>query len=129
MNFLQRFMYGRYGVDHLSFALLFGYFILNCVRSLTHIRPFSWAAWVLLLVAALRILSRNISRRRQENTRFLNLVLPVVRWVKMRVTIHSDKEHRYFRCPNCGRYLRVPRGKGRINITCRSCGASFEAKS
>ena len=47
----------------------------------------------------------------------------------MRVTVFRDKEHRYFRCPNCGQYLRVPRGKGKINVTCRNCGASFEEKS
>ena len=40
-----------------------------------------------------------------------------------------DREHRYFKCPNCGQQMRVPRGKGRITVHCRSCGAVFEEKS
>ncbi len=129
MNFIRRFLYGRYGVDQLSFVLLFGYLILNAVRSITHIQIFAVLGWVLAFWFLFRLLSRNIEGRRRENTKFLNLVRPVTRWVKLRMTIHSDKEHRYFRCPNCGRYLRVPRGKGKINVTCRSCGASFEERS
>ena len=35
----------------------------------------------------------------------------------------------YLKCPNCGQQLRVPRGKGRITVTCRSCGAVFQEKS
>jgi len=48
---------------------------------------------------------------------------------RLRRTIHRDKEHCYFKCPNCGQQLRVPRGKGKITVTCRSCGAVFEEKS
>lgn len=129
MGFIRRFMYGRYGWDQLSFALLLGYFILNGVRSFTHIRYFSWIAWALALWAIFRFLSRNVTRRRQENSKFMGILQPLIRWVKMRVTIHCDKEHCYFKCPNCGRYLRVPRGKGKITVTCRNCGISFEERS
>ena len=48
---------------------------------------------------------------------------------RLRRTIHRDKDHRYFKCPNCGQQLRVPRGKGKITVTCRNCGVSFEEKS
>ena len=41
----------------------------------------------------------------------------------------KDREHRYFKCPSCGQQMRVPRGKGRITVHCRSCGATFEEKS
>ena len=54
---------------------------------------------------------------------------PAIRWFKLRRTIHRDKEHRYFKCPNCGQQLRVPRGKGKITINCRNCGVSFEEKT
>ena len=54
---------------------------------------------------------------------------PAIRWLRMRRTIRRDKEHRYFKCPNCGQYLRVPRGKGKITVNCRNCGASFEERS
>jgi transcription elongation factor Elf1 len=51
---------------------------------------------------------------------------PALRNLKLWKTMLRDKEHRYFKCPGCGQRLRVPRGKGRISINCRSCGAAFE---
>ena len=81
-------------------------------------------AWTLF-----RLLSRNAPRRRAENAKFLKLIGPLLRWFHLRRTIYRDKEHCYFKCPHCGQQLRVPRGKGKITVTCRSCGASFEEKS
>ena len=63
------------------------------------------------------------------DARFLALAGPAIRWLRMRRTIRRDKEHRYFKCPNCGQQLRVPRGKGKITVTCRGCGASFQEKA
>jgi len=73
--------------------------------------------------------SRRIDRRRAENAKFMTVAGPAIRWFKLRRTIHRDKEHRYFKCPNCGQQLRVPRGKGKITINCRNCGVSFEEKT
>ena len=64
-----------------------------------------------------------------ENARFMRLAGPVLSWLRLRRTIRRDKEHVYFKCPSCGQQLRVPRGKGKITVTCRGCGASFEEKS
>ena len=129
MNFLRKLMYGRYGSDQLSLFLLLVYLVLIVLSGLPHLGVLSWLALAVLLWDLFRIFSRRIDRRRAENARFLTLAGPAVRWVRMRVTVFRDKEHRYFRCPNCGQYLRVPRGKGKINVTCRNCGASFDEKS
>ena len=129
MNFLRKLMYGRYGSDQLSLFLLLVYLVLIVLSGLPHLGVLSWLALAVLLWDLFRIFSRRIDRRRAENARFLTLAGPAVRWVRMRVTVFRDKEHRYFRCPNCGQYLRVTRGKGKINVTCRNCGASFEEKS
>ena len=129
MNFFRKLMYGRYGSDHLSYFLLFLYVVLVCLSALPYMGWISWLALAVLLWNLLRIFSRRIDRRRAENARFLALFSPAVRWYKMRRTIHRDKEHRYFKCPNCGQYLRVPRGKGKITVNCRNCGASFEERS
>ena len=129
MNFLRKLMYGRYGSDQLSLFLLLVYLVLIVLSGLPHLGVLSWLALAVLLWDLFRIFSRRIDRRRAENARFLTLAGPAVRWVRMRVTVFRDKEHRYFRCPNSGQYLRVPRGKGKINVTCRNCGASFEEKS
>ena len=129
MNFLRKLMYGRYGSDHLSFFLLFLYVVLIFISALPHMAWVSWLALAVLLWDLFRMFSRRIDRRRAENARFLALFGPFIRWFKMRRTIHRDKDHRYFKCPNCGQYLRVPRGKGKITVNCRNCGASFEERS
>ena len=113
MNFLRKLMYGRYGSDQLSLFLLVVYVLLILLSGLPHMGWLSWLALVVLVWDLFRMFSRRIDRRRAENARFLALAGPVVRWLRLRHNIHRDKEHRYFKCPNCGQYLRVPRGKGR----------------
>ena len=129
MNFLRRLMYGRYGSDQLSIFLLVVYILFTILSGLPHMGWLSWLALAVLAWDLFRMFSRRIDRRRAENARFLTLAGPAVRWVRMRSTILRDKDHRYFRCPNCGQYLRVPRGKGKITVNCRNCGASFEERS
>lgn len=41
----------------------------------------------------------------------------------------KDKEHKYFKCPKCKARLRVPKGRGRITVTCPRCGNKFDKKS
>ena len=129
MNWLRRMMYGRYGGDQLSFFLIGLYVVIYVLSYLPHMGFLSWVGLLLLVWSLYRSMSRQIDRRRAENARFMALAGPVIRWFKMRRTIHRDRDHRYFRCPNCGQYLRVPRGKGKIPFNCRSCGVTFEEKS
>ena len=129
MNMLRRLMYGRYGSDQLSWFLLAVYLLLSLIAAVLKWSVLSWAAVLILVWDIFRMMSRRIDRRRAENARFLQIISPLAGWLKMHRTIRRDKEHRYFKCPNCGQYLRVPRGKGKINVTCRSCGVSFEERS
>ena len=126
---LQRLMYGRYGNDQLNMALLVLYLALFLAYVLTDFELLYWFSFALLAVSLFRLLSRNHARRRAENAKFLRVAGPALQWLRLQRTIRRDKEHRYFRCPNCGQQLRVPRGKGKITVTCRSCGAVFEKKS
>lgn len=128
-NAIQRFMYGRYGNDQLNLFLMGLYLLLYLIFLFVRLEPLYWVVFLLLAVTLFRMLSRNIQRRRMENARFMRAAGPVIRWFRLRRTIHRDKEHVYFKCPNCGQQLRVPRGKGKITVTCRGCGASFEEKS
>lgn len=124
--FLQRFMYGRYGYDQLSWFLLVLYLVLYLLTLITRIGLFHTIGTVGMLFAIFRIFSRNLPKRRAENARFLQAAGPAIRWWKLRRFMAQDKDHRYFKCPNCGQQLRVPKGKGKLNITCRNCGTSFE---
>ena len=128
-NTIQRFMYGRYGNDSLNLFVIGTYLVLYLLFVISGLELLYWISFVLLAVSLFRMLSRNTGRRREENARFTRAVQPVLRWWRLRRTIHRDKEHRYFKCPNCGQQLRVPSGKGRITVTCRNCGATFEEKS
>ena len=122
-------MYGRYGSDQLSMFLLVTYFVLYLISMIIGSNILYYLSAILAIFGIYRTFSRNIERRRQENAKFLKLAGPSLQWWKMQKTIRKDKSHRYFRCPTCHQYLRVPKGKGKISITCRSCGVTFEEKS
>lgn len=128
-NALRRFMYGRYGSDELNLFLLVTYLVLLLLSALPGLGLLETVAFVLMVWSLFRMLSRNYAARRAENAKFLQVAGPVIRWLRLRRTMLRDKEHRYFKCPNCGQQLRVPKGKGTITVTCRSCGISFREKS
>lgn len=124
---IRQFLLGRSGFDQLSYAMLLLGWLLSFLGRL--FLPLRLVGIVLLVLSVLRALSRKVDKRRDENEKFRRLAGPALDWLRLRRTMLRDKDHRYFKCPNCGQQLRVPRGKGRITITCRSCGASFEEKS
>lgn len=128
-NALQRFMYGRYGNDRLNSCMMIGYLVMLLVSTLTGSKLAYSLSMVLAVLALLRALSRNHASRSAENLKFHQLTSPAVRRMRLWSAILRDKDHRYFKCPSCGQHLRVPRGKGRITVTCRGCGTKFDEKS
>lgn len=126
---LQQLMYGRNGADQLSAAAMWAAVMIWTVYLFTSWLPLYLAALALLIYTFFRLFSRNLEKRRAENAKFLNLLWPLRRRLSAFSCRMRDKEHRYFRCPNCGQQMRVPKGKGRIQVTCRSCGITFEEKS
>ena len=128
-NALQRFMYGRYGNDQLNSCMMVGYLALLLVSMLTGSELAYSLSMVLAVLAILRALSRNHAARRRENMKCRQLTGPAVRRMRLWSAMLRDKDHRYFKCPSCGQHLRVPRGKGRITVTCRGCGTKFDEKS
>ena len=129
MNWFQHLMYGRYGTDQLNLTLLVGYFVLSFLGRLLSSSFLDLLALAALVWGLYRMFSRQTQRRRAENDKFLALVQPLIQRYNVSKQRRNDKEHCYFKCPSCGQQLRVPRGKGRISITCRSCGVSFEEKT
>ena len=128
-NALQRFMYGRYGSDQFGRFLLIAAVVLYVVNLLLDSFLLALLVDVAIFYALFRMLSKNTYKRREENAKFMRKAQPALQWLRLQQTIRKDKTHRYFKCPNCSQYLRVPRGKGKITVTCRSCGASFQEKS
>ena len=128
-NAIQRFMYGRYGNDQFGFFLLGLSVAVSLLATILDLGILNLLAEVVIIYALFRMFSRNTYKRREENNRFLRKVNPFLKWFRLQQTMRKDKAHRYFKCPNCSQYLRVPRGKGKITVTCRSCRASFQEKS
>jgi len=126
-NSLARFMYGRNGVDQLGFVTLWAAIILDVVnlfvRNQVAYSILSAVAMVLTIWMVFRMFSKNLSKRRAENAAYMNKVVYPLRQALSR---SRDKEHKYF---NCRTVCRVPRGKGRIVITCPKCGAEIHGKS
>ena len=119
---LQRFMSGRYGTDKLNTWILGAGVILCLVSIFVPVALVNLAltagSYALMIWAIFRTLSRNTYKRYQENHRFLL-------W-KQKLT---DRQHRYYNCPRCRQQVRVPRGKGKISITCPKCKEKFVKKT
>ena len=115
---LQRFMAGRYGTDRLNMAILCAGLAFSLLASLLPGAVFKLActtiAYGMMIVAIFRSLSRNIYKRYEENRKFLLFFQKI-----------KDKEHRYYNCPRCHQQVRVPKGKGKISITCPKCREKF----
>lgn len=130
---IARFMIGRYGMDPLGRFLMIAALVL-LVLSMFFAGVVNAALWVLgaaaLVFCYVRALSRKYDKRRAENDRYLRVKRSVTRWFDSVKTRWSQrKDYRFFRCPSCHALLRVPKGKGRIQLTCRKCGNRFERKS
>ena len=131
---IARFMAGRYGTDRLNRFLLISCAVFMLLAAIFRRSPVSLLFWflslALIVTVYLRMLSRNRAKRAQENTRYLRacynarnkLRMLKERWVQR-------KDYKFFTCPSCKTTLRVPRGKGKVNIVCRKCGNSFQGKT
>ena len=119
---LVRFMAGRYGTDKLNMVLLTtglvvslaGLFVRLPVLNLC----FMLLSYGLVGLTLYRTFSRNTYKRYQENRRFLQFFEKL-----------KDRQHRYYKCPRCHQQVRVPKGKGKISITCPKCKEKFVKKT
>ena len=123
-------MIGRYGPDQLNMAIILLALVISLVSNLVKLGIFSIISYVLLIIAIFRMLSRNMAKRRRENDKFLKFWWPFKQKIKnFFIRLKSSKGYRFFKCPGCKNTLRVPRGKGKIQITCPRCGERFVKKS
>lgn len=129
MNWLRNFMAGRYGADQLSIALLILSFVLTALSSLLRIQWIGLLSYIPLGLMLFRALSKRYPQRRRENELFLRLWNPIQRLFFQKRAELSDKNHKYFRCRNCKAKLRVPRGKGTLQVTCPKCKHVQKKKS
>lgn len=126
---LAGWMQGRHGVDGLSNFLMVVGLVFIVLSIIPGLDLFSWPALVFLALALLRSFSKNELKRSSENAAFERiatkpkaaLTLASKRWTNRKTTM-------YFKC-SCGKVLSVPRGKGKLRVTCPSCHTQTERKS
>ena len=132
---LQRFMQGRYGIDALYRTQLLAAVVCSLLavllqKSTALSSLFSAVSMLLIGWAVFRLLSRKIEKRYLENLYYLEWLGAVRRHIRFRKVKHCQrKDYKFFVCPTCRTNLRVPKGKGQINITCTKCGTRFRGKT
>lgn len=126
---LQRFMWGRYGNDNLN-QVLMAFAMICLILSIFFRGPFYLLALIAMVYAYFRMFSRNIAKRSAENRLFLQKTQKLrAGFQKKKREFGQRKQYHIYKCPNCKQKIRVPRGRGRIAITCRKCGTEFIKKS
>lgn len=130
LNWLRRFMMGRYGPDQLGITLMVVYLLLIFLAAITRLWPLRLVALAVLALCLIRMLSRNVSKRYAENQKFLAVWNPIKgTFMNWKARFKDSKTHRYYKCPHCKNTLRVPRDKGKIAITCPVCHTEFVKKT
>lgn len=127
---LIRFMYGRYGVDSFGkFLTGFGFASLIFTLFLPW-RLFYLLAWAAIIYAYFRMFSKNIYKRSAENQAFLKYTARIRGFFwKQKNLMAQRKTHHIYKCPSCKQKIRVPKGKGKIEIRCPKCQTTFIRRS
>lgn len=127
---LIRFMQGRYGVDQLNRFLSTLCLVLLIVSMFTGSGILYYIALIACILQIFRTFSRNIPKRYAENQKYLAMTSKVrTAWAKKKNELRQLKTHHIYRCPGCRQKIRVPRGRGKIEIRCPKCQHIFVKRS
>ena len=130
-----RFMQVRYGVDQFA-KFTMGVALVSIVLAI-FVNTGSSAGSLLdmlglvaIVYTYFRIFSRNISKRAQENQKYLSATAKLrQRLNKEKNMMKQRKDYHIYTCPSCGQKVRIPRGKGKIEISCPKCHSKFVKRS
>ena len=149
-NYRRPFFSGRNGADELSVTLVILGVVLFLAAPIFDERIiqgiFILLGGVSAFFGVFRSLSKNVGKRRSENIAFVNFFRRESEAEKEQKKREKEakkkaeeerkarrkeeeKTHAFFKCPQCGKELRVPRGKGKIRIKCPNCGEQFIRKT
>lgn len=121
-----RFMSGRNGMDHFNRALLISALLFYILSLFTNWGILYWLAFILLFYSYYRMFSRNLYKRSEENRTYLNKTANLrykarSKWAQLK----QMRTYHIYKCPTCRQKIRIPRGKGRIEIRCPKCQSTF----
>lgn len=131
---MLNFMQGRYGVDQLSGFLIWTAVIIAVITMFVRIPALQIVTWVMIIYAYIRIFSKQINKRYAQNQRFLDATWGIRKFfadIRYRIKYGKQTTEPYhiYKCRKCGQKIRVPKGKGKIMITCPKCKYQFKKKS
>lgn len=130
MDWLRKFMIGRYGMDQLNFAIFVASITVAFISMFSNSAVISIISWILFFLYFFRVFSKNTAKRYKENEYFLKYFKPWQNWYyKKKNQLKDSKTHKYYKCPSCKQTIRVPKGKGKISITCPKCRNEFVKKT
>lgn len=125
-----RFMQGRYGADQLYRVMLIGGAVLVILSNFIFEAFFLLLGWILVVLAFVRAFSKDYSRRYAENQKFLELTGKIRKvFGKQKYVMEQRKDYHIYTCPQCKQKIRMPRGKGKVEISCPKCHTKFIKKS
>lgn len=125
-----RFMYGRYGMDSLGKFTIAAGLVTIFLSTFLRWRFLPLLSWGLIIIAYYRMFSRNIYKRSSENQKYLQKTAKLRSFLVTQKNIWVQrKTHHIYTCPSCRQKIRIPRGKGKIEIRCPKCSATFIKKS
>ena len=125
-----RFMIVRYGVDELGKYSLYLTIALLILGLFVRSRFLNGVTFLIVLLLYFRMFSKNYAQRRKENDLFLKYKNQVVLFFNKEKRMMQDRvKFHIYTCPSCGQKIRIPRGKGKIAITCPKCKNEFIKKS
>ncbi len=125
---MQRFMMGRYGNDRLNTWLL-GAALVSIVLSYFTTSYLIFVGYFLWGLSIYRMLSKQTMKRYNENLAFIQYLKPLDRQKNLMQRRALDKYNAYYLCPSCKQMVRVPKGQGKITITCPKCRKQFKKRS
>ena len=135
---LQQFMIGRNGPDDLarfSLGVAFVWMVLSALFVGTIVNGLlTGLALGFMGYCYFRVLSRNLDARRKENRAYVSIRTRATAPLRKKYSHFKEwktyhKTHRLFRCKQCDQSLRVPKGKGSVEVTCPKCKTKFNAKT
>ncbi len=127
---LRRFMAGRYGVDALSQCMLWTSLACLLLDCFFHTGILYWGGLALLIYSYVRVFSRNYTKRAAQNRWYLERTAKMRGWFQKKKRRHEMKKvYHLCRCNVCKQEIRVPKGKGKLEVTCPKCRNVFLTKS
>jgi len=127
---IRRLMQGRYGVDELSKMMVYASFFVMIVGSFAKNPYINLAGFMIIIYSYSRIFSKNQRLCSAQNLKYMQLRDSFLRKISNQIQIMKlSKTYRVYSCPGCKQLVRVPKGKGRIEVKCPKCGTRFSKNS